>query len=229
MVIARLPEKDRRRIAIENHHIAHRLDALRPTATGHVVLLVARRTYVHDAKLVKRPDRRGLRGDVHPPDEIRVGLPDERGVIILEPVRRNADCGPFVRRTLRVAREPSVPPVDLEAARRRIVRHFAEARPYRLRVENSAVFANKRDDNIVEMRRIGRPEDETARTALGLKRDSLRRSDARRLRGTRINIVFKRGHKDLAGILDLFNHGTHGIHGRLRRIPCIPWFNNLDF
>ena len=191
LVVPRLPEDNRRRIAEVDHRVAHRLYPLRPGASGDVALLVARGRGVDDAELVERAHRRGLGRDVHPTHEVGVRLAYELRVVVLQPVGCDADRRPFVGGALGVAREPRVLSVDLESARRRVVLHFAEARADRLRVEDLAVFANKRDDNVVEMRRIGRPEDETGSAALGFENRSLRRDDARRLRRVFVDIAFK--------------------------------------
>ena len=149
LVVARLPEDDGRRITEVDHHIAHRLHTLRPGASGDIALLVARGRCVDDAELVVRAHRRGLGRDMHPAHKVGVRLADKLRVVVLQPVGCDADRRPFVGGALGVAREPRVLSVDLESAGRRVVLHFAEARADRLRVEDLAVFANKRDDNVV--------------------------------------------------------------------------------
>ena len=134
LVVPGLPEDYGRRIAEVDDRVSHRLYALRPRTTRDVALLVARRSGAHDAELVERADGRGFRRDVHPADEICVRLADERGVIVLQPIRGNAYRGPLVSRPLCIASKPDILSVYEKPALRRVVLHFAETCANRLAV-----------------------------------------------------------------------------------------------
>ena len=161
LVVSRLPEEDGRRVAEVDDDIPHRLDTLRPSAPRRVAFLVARWHGVYNAVFVEGAHRRGLRSNVHPADEVRIRLTDELCVEVLHPLRRNTDCRPFVSRTLRIASEPCVLSVDEKSTLRRVVLHLAEASADRLAVEHGTILVKERDNDIIEVGGIRRPEDKT--------------------------------------------------------------------
>ena len=155
-VVAGLPEEDRRRVAEVDDRVAHRLDALLPGAALRLVLLVARRTDVDDALRVAGADERRLRRDVHPADEVRLGLAHERHVVFVEPVRRDADRRPARGRALRVAGEPRRHAVDRQAPLA-VVGDRAEAGADNDLVEDR-LAVDELHLHVVEVRRVRRPE-----------------------------------------------------------------------
>ena len=163
LIVARLPEEDGRRIAVVDDDVPHRRDALLPVFALRFALLVAGGAGYDNAHLVAGAHRVRLGGDVHPADVVRVRFTNERHFPIHQPVGRQTNCRPAVNGALRIAGEREVLAVDEQPPFLEIVLDLAEARADRLGIEDIPRVVNERHRDIIEMRRIRRPEDKPRR------------------------------------------------------------------
>ena len=114
-VVARLPEQNGRVVAEGDDDIAHQLYALVPLAAEALLLLITGRLGADDAAAVKRADIGGAARHMHKADVVGVALADEGGVLIVQPLGRNADGRPLVGGALGVAAQPLHRAVDAQA------------------------------------------------------------------------------------------------------------------
>ena len=114
-VVAGLPEQNGRVVAEGDDDIAHQLYALVPLAAEALLLLVTGRLGADDAAAVKRTDIGGAARHMHKADVVGVALADEGGVLIVQPLGRNADGRPLVGGALGVAAQPLHRAVDAQA------------------------------------------------------------------------------------------------------------------
>lgn len=102
-------------VAEGDDDIAHQLYALVPLAAEALLLLVTGRLGADDAAAVKRTDIGGAARHMHKADVVGVALADEGGVLIVQPLGRNADGRPLVGGALGVAAQPLHRAVDAQA------------------------------------------------------------------------------------------------------------------
>ena len=114
-VVASLPEHNGRVVAEGDDDIAHQLYALVPLAAEALLLLITGRLGADDAAAVKRADIGGAARYMHKADVVGVALADEGGVLIVQPLGRNADGRPLVGGALGVAAQPLHRAVDAQA------------------------------------------------------------------------------------------------------------------